>query len=49
MNNNARPYRGHIVGGLLEEEDIRHMFSFVKSLDLNPIEHVWNGLERTIA
>lgn len=49
MDDNARPHRAHIVDDFLEEEDIRRMNWPAKSPDLNPIEHVWDGLGRAIA
>lgn len=48
MENNARPHIYHIVNDSLEEEDIRRIHWPVKSLDLNPIEHAWNGRRKAI-
>lgn len=49
MDDNARPYRAHIVGGFLEDEDIHRMDRTAEFLDRSPIEHASNGLERSIS
>ncbi|GBM12594.1 hypothetical protein AVEN_146777-1 [Araneus ventricosus] len=49
MDNNARPHRALLVDEFLESEDIRRMDSPARSPDLNPIEHVWDALGRSIA
>ncbi|GFV13281.1 transposable element Tcb2 transposase [Trichonephila clavipes] len=49
MDDNARPHRALAVEDLLESEDITRMDQPAYSLDLNPIEHVWDALGRRIA
>ena len=49
MVDNARPHRVGLVDDMLEEEGIEHMQWPASSLDLNPIEHVWDALGRRIA
>ncbi|GFV28868.1 transposable element Tcb1 transposase [Trichonephila clavipes] len=49
MDDNARPHRANIVDECLQSEDITHMDWLAYSVDMNPIEHVWNMLGRRIA
>ncbi|GFW14852.1 transposable element Tcb1 transposase [Trichonephila clavipes] len=49
MDDNARPLRANIVDECLQFEDITRMDWPAYSLDLNPIEHVWDVLSRRIA
>ncbi|GFT16605.1 transposable element Tcb2 transposase [Trichonephila clavipes] len=49
MDDNARPHRTLAVEELLESEDITRMDWPAYFPDLNPIEHVWDALERRIA
>ncbi|GFT56025.1 transposable element Tcb1 transposase [Trichonephila clavipes] len=45
----ARPHRANIVDECLQSEDITRMDWPAYSLDLNPIENVWDMLGRRIA
>ncbi|GFW91883.1 transposable element Tcb2 transposase [Trichonephila clavipes] len=49
MDANARPHRTLAVEELLESEDITRLDWPAYSAELNPIEHVWDALERRIA
>ncbi|GFT25911.1 transposable element Tcb2 transposase [Trichonephila clavipes] len=49
MDDNAWPHQTLAVEELLESEDITRMDWPAYSLDLNPIEHVWDALGRHIA
>ncbi|GFX01906.1 hypothetical protein TNCV_370951 [Trichonephila clavipes] len=49
MEDIAHPHRAHIVDEFLEGKDIRHVHWPLRSPDLNPIEYIWNGLERAFS
>ncbi|GFT97202.1 transposable element Tcb2 transposase [Trichonephila clavipes] len=49
MDDNARPHRANIIDECLQSEDITRMDWPAYSLDLNPIDHVWDMLGRRIA
>ncbi|GFW43152.1 dna-mediated transposase [Trichonephila clavipes] len=49
QDDNARPHRARLVENMLEAETIQRMEWPACSLDLNPIEHVWDMLGRRIA
>ncbi|GFV18809.1 transposable element Tcb1 transposase [Trichonephila clavipes] len=49
MDDNFRPHYANIVDECLQSEDITRMEWPAYSLDLNPIEHVWDMLGRGIA
>ncbi|GFW63225.1 transposable element Tcb1 transposase [Trichonephila clavipes] len=49
MDDNGRPPRANIVDECLQSENIPHMDWRAYSLDLNPIEHVWDMLGLRIA
>ncbi|GFW43570.1 transposable element Tcb1 transposase [Trichonephila clavipes] len=49
MDDNARPHRANIVDECLQSEDITRMDWPEYSLDLNPMEHVWDMLDGRIA
>ncbi|GFU75605.1 transposable element Tcb1 transposase [Trichonephila clavipes] len=49
MGDNARPHRANIVHECLQSEDITRMDWPAYSLNLNPLEHVWDMLGQRIA
>ncbi|GFX35904.1 transposable element Tcb1 transposase [Trichonephila clavipes] len=49
MDDNARPHRANIVDECLQSGDIPRMDCPEYSLDLNPIEHVWDMIGERIA
>ncbi|GFU55905.1 transposable element Tcb2 transposase [Trichonephila clavipes] len=49
MDDIGRPHHADIVDECLQSEDITRMDWLAYSLDLNPIEHVWDMLGRRIA
>ncbi|GBN89922.1 hypothetical protein AVEN_172874-1 [Araneus ventricosus] len=49
MDDNARPHGARLVRRYLESETNPQMAWPARSLDLNPIEHVWDMLGRRIA
>ncbi|GFY14901.1 transposable element Tcb1 transposase [Trichonephila clavipes] len=49
MDDSSRPHCANIVDEYLQSEDITRMDWPAYSLDLNPIEHVWDMLDRRIA
>ncbi|GFU26493.1 endothelin-converting enzyme 1 [Trichonephila clavipes] len=49
MDDNAPCHRTVAAEQLLESEDIERMDWPARSLDLNPIEHVWDFLGRRLA
>ena len=49
MDDNTRAHRALMVNEYLGSEDIQRMAWLANSPDLNPIEHAWNALERTVA
>ncbi|KFM69603.1 Transposable element Tc3 transposase, partial [Stegodyphus mimosarum] len=48
MDDNACPRRANIVRECLQSEDIARMDWPTVSLDLNPVEHVWDMLGRRV-
>lgn len=48
MDDNARPHVARIVNDYLHDVDIARMNWPARSPDLNPIEHVWDHMGRTI-
>ncbi|GFU13891.1 transposable element Tcb2 transposase [Trichonephila clavipes] len=49
MDDNCRPHRANLVEDFLFEEGIVRMEWPACSLDMNPIEHVWDTLGRRVA
>ncbi|GFT73973.1 transposable element Tcb2 transposase [Trichonephila clavipes] len=49
QDDNARPHRARLVENMLEAETIQRNGKPACSLDLNPIEHVWDIFGRRIA
>ncbi|GFU90855.1 transposable element Tcb1 transposase [Trichonephila clavipes] len=49
MDNNARPHRADIVDNYLENEGITRMAWPAYSLDLNPIQNLWDALGRAVS
>ncbi|GFW33405.1 transposable element Tcb2 transposase [Trichonephila clavipes] len=49
MDDNCRPHRANLVEVFLFEEGIVRMEWPAYSTDMNPIEHVWDALERRVA
>ena len=49
MDDNARPHRAHATNQYLEAATIVRMDWSARSPDLNPIEHVWDMLQKAIS
>jgi len=48
MDNNARPHRALVARQYLEREGIERMDWPARFPDINPLEHVWDILQRRI-
>ena len=48
MDNNSRPHRAHLVDEFLHYNNIARLEWPECSPDMNPIEHVWNTLNRAV-
>ena len=49
QDDNARPHEASIIDDYLQQDTIMRIEWPARSPDLNPIEHVWDALERCLA
>ena len=48
MDDNSRPHRLHVVNDFLQDNDIARLECPACSPDMNPIEHAWDRLKKTV-
>ena len=48
MDANSRPHHAHVMNDFLQDKDIARLEWPACSPDMNPIEHAWDRLKRTV-
>ena len=48
MDDNSRPHRAHLVNEFLHDKNIARLEWPSCSPDMNPIDHAWDTLKRTV-
>ncbi|GFY27349.1 hypothetical protein TNCV_2069691 [Trichonephila clavipes] len=49
IDDKARPHRAHITDESHDDEDTRRMGWLLRSSDVNPFKHAWDGHGRAIS